>query len=106
MSHLDGAAMRSLQIHGQTITTAELERLGFGLGRRNRLVATGQLVRVVDGVYVFGGAVLDEPALGIAVCTGRPDVVIAGPTAGRHWALRRVPEDGLIHVLAPPASHR
>ena len=32
----------------------------------------------------------------------RPDVAIAGPTAGRLWGLRRLPADRRIHVIAPP----
>ena len=35
----------------------------------------------------------------------RPQLVVAGPTAGRLWQIRRSPRDGLIHVLAPPHSH-
>ena len=61
--------------------------------------------RVVDGAYAFTGRAVDELARCAALCTSRPHLVVAGPTAGRLWELRRSPRDGLVHVIAPPRSH-
>ena len=56
--------------------------------------------------YGLGAVELDERAVAAALCAARPELVVAGPTAGRLWGLRRSPRDGLVHVIAPPASHR
>ena len=53
----------------------------------------------------WAGVEVDEMARCAALCTSRPDLVIAGPTAGRIWGLRRTPRDGLVHVIAAPGSH-
>ena len=60
--------------------------------------------RVVDGGYAFGAAADSELVRSAAICTGRPKLVIGGPTAARLLRLRRAPNDGLVHVIAPPAS--
>jgi len=75
------------------------------VAERRRLVRAGQLSRVVHGAYRFAAAPDDELARCAAICTSRPALVIAGPTAARLWAMRRAPGDGLVHVIAPPASN-
>lgn len=63
------------------------------------------LVGVLRGAYRTPSAPFAELARCAAVCVARPDVAIAGPTAGRLWGFRRLPPDRRIHVLAPPASN-
>lgn len=105
MSSLDPQTLSWLRTHHSTISSDALEQRGIGVDRRKQLVEAGVLRRVVDGGYTFTGAELSELARCAAICTSRPHLVVAGPTAGRIWGLRRVPRDGLVHVLAPPASH-
>lgn len=80
---------------------------GLGLSRHSLhvLVAKHQLVPVLKGVYRMPAVPFDEPARCAAVCAGHPDVAIAGPTAGRIWAFRKLPNDRRIHVIATPHSH-
>ena len=90
--------------HRTTISTAALDAAGVTTPQRNRLVTAGVLERVIDGGYRFAGAEADELTRCAALCTSRPQLVVAGPTAGRIWGIRRSPRDGLVHVIAPPAS--
>jgi hypothetical protein len=94
-----------LRGHHATVPAALLGECGITRDQRDHLVASGMLARVVDGAYILAGVDVGEAARCAAVCSSRPDLVIAGPTAGRLWKLRRIPADGLVHVVAPPASH-
>ena len=105
MPSIDQQSLAWLRTHHATISTGALQDSGVSLDQRKRLVEAGMLRRVVDGAYAFTGRDLDELARCAAVCTSRPQLVVAGPTAGRLWQIRRSPHDGLIHVLAPPHSH-
>ena len=78
---------------------------GVSETQRRRLVEHGVLERVVDGAYRFRGVPDDELSRCVALCSSRPRLVVAGPTAGRIWGIRRSPRDQLVHVLAPPASN-
>ena len=102
---LDRRSLVWLREHHATITTTELEAGGINRDARRRLVASGVLKRVVDGGYRFTGVDDDEWSRCAALCTSRPHLVVAGPTAGRMWELRRSPRDGLVHVVAPPRSN-
>jgi very-short-patch-repair endonuclease len=90
--------------HHATISSHALTAAGISTQQRDRLVAAGVLERVLDGAYRFAGATATEMSRCAALCTSRPHLVIAGPTAGRVWQIRRSPRDGLIHVIAPPGS--
>jgi len=105
MSRLDRPALRWLQGHHQAIASAEFAPLGVSLPQRERMVTNGQIKRVLKGAYVAGSAVPDEVMLQTALCLAHPELVISGPSAGRHWGLRFMPDDGLVHAIAPPASH-
>ncbi len=69
-----------------------------------RLEADGSLVSVLRGAYRTPSVELDELGRCVAVCVARSAVIVAGPTAGRIWALRRVPRDRRIFVIGPPQS--
>ena len=105
MATLDRRAVAWLQQHHGTISAVEMDAAGITLDMRKHLVSSGVLTRVVDGGYRFGGSVDDELTRCAALCTSRPHLVVAGPTAARLWQLRRAPRDLLVHVIAPPRSH-
>jgi len=105
MAALDDSALMWLRQHHATISTTALAASKVTLDQRAVLVQAGLLVRVVDGAYALGGVEPTELSRCTALSTSRPELVVAGPTAGRLWGLRRVPRDGLVHVIAPPGSH-
>lgn len=105
MPSLDRQALSWLRAHHATISTDALDDAGVSLDQLKYLVEVGTLQRIIDGAYAFAGVESDELARCAALCTSRPHLVVAGPTAARIWALRRAPRDGLIHVIAPPRSH-
>lgn len=78
-----------------------------GLTRRQlrQLVAAGAVEPVLRGAYRTPSTPFDELARCAAVSAARPDVAVAGPTAGRLWGFRRLPRDHRVHVIAPPASN-
>jgi very-short-patch-repair endonuclease len=105
MSSLDRHALSWLHDHHATISSEALRASGVTLDRRKNLVRSGLLERVGDGAYALGAVDVNELERCAALCTSRHHLVVAGPTAGRLWGLRRSPQDGLIHVIAPPHSH-
>lgn len=104
MPSLDGRQAEWMRMHRGTVPTHFLESIGISAWQRRHLVRTGVLVRVFDGAYRFAGIEPDEAARCVALCTSRPHLVIAGPTAARRWKIRRAPRDDLLHVIAPPRS--
>src|SRR6056297_1803785 len=90
--------------HGVASKT-DLQRSGLSDRTLRGLIEAGNLIGVVKGVYRIPAVRFDEAARCAAVCAAHPDAVVSGPTAGRLWGLRRLPRDGRVHVLAPPASH-
>ena len=81
--------------------------LDGGLSHRQlrHLQHSGAVELVLRGAYRTPSTPLDELSRCAAVCLARPDVAIAGPTAGRLWGLRRLPPDRRIHVIARRASN-
>jgi hypothetical protein len=104
MSTLDPSSLAWMREHHATISTERLRAGEVTVDQQRALVGAGILQRVVDGAYSFGGVDPDETAKCAALCASRPQLVVAGPTAGRLWELRRSPRDGVVHVIAPPAS--
>jgi very-short-patch-repair endonuclease len=104
MPSLDSRITSWMRDHHATISTEALVAAGISTPQRDRLVAAGVIERVIDGAYRFVGARNGELARCAALCTSRPHLVVGGPTAGRIWCIRRSPRDGLVHVIAPPAS--
>ena len=104
MPSLDGRVADWMRAHQTTVSTSFLDAAGITTDQRRLLVRSRVLTRVINGAYQFSGVEPDELSRCAAVCAGRPSLVIAGPTAGRIWKVRRSPRDDLIHVIAPPAS--
>jgi hypothetical protein len=103
--HLNEQAHRLFAAQHGVASVEQLETAGLTRRQLKRLEAHGAIVRVHNGAYRSPSVALDELARCTAICLARPSVVIAGPTAGRLWGLRRLPHDRRIHVLAPPASN-
>jgi hypothetical protein len=89
--------------HG-TASVEQLLATGLSLREIRHLQRAGDLELVLRGAYRTPSAPITEESRSAAVCLARPDVAIAGPTAGRLWGLRRLPFDRRIHVIAPRAS--
>ncbi len=104
MPSLDGAVATWMRTHQSTASNQQLEAIGLSERKRRRLVEAGVIERVVDGAYQFSGVEPDEMLRCAALCASRPNLVIAGPTAGRYWRIPRSPRDDLVHVIAPPHS--
>lgn len=104
MSGFDRHVADWMHSHQATVSSPFLDAAGMGETQRRRLVRLGVLERVVNGGYRFAGAEAGELTRCAALCTSRPNLVVAGPTAGRLWGIRRSPSDGLVHVISPPRS--
>ena len=87
------------------VTDDLMQSLGISISQRKLLVRDGFLERLLDGSYRFAGTPLDEIARCVAACARPSGLVICGPTAGRLSGLRRMGNDGMVYVIAPPASH-
>ncbi|HSP29504.1 MAG TPA: type IV toxin-antitoxin system AbiEi family antitoxin domain-containing protein [Ilumatobacteraceae bacterium] len=105
MARLNPAAHAVLARQHGVASTQQL--LDSGLSRRqlHRLQQHGGLELVLRGAYRTPSAPVTELSQCAAVCSARPDLAIAGPTAGRLWGFRRLPPDRRIHVIAPRASN-
>lgn len=105
MSRLNHQAIDWMRAHNQAISNATIGEQGLSLSQKKRAVANRQIVRVVQGAYAAASATVDEVIRSTALCMAHPELVIAGPSAGRHWQLRFVGHDELVHTIGPPASH-
>ena len=105
MPHLTPQAHALLARQHGTISVEQLLGIGISLRDLRQLQHAGDLELVLRGAYRTPSAPITEASRSAAVCLARPDVAIAGPTAGRLWGLRRLPPDRRIHVIAPPASN-
>jgi very-short-patch-repair endonuclease len=90
--------------HG-VASTRQLHDAGISPLQLKRLQQHGALELVLRGAYRTPSVRVTELSQCAAVCAARPDVAIAGPTAGRLWGFRRLPSDHRIHVIASRASN-
>ncbi len=105
MSALNKPILEWTATHHAVATDADLARLGLSRSQRRQLVEDKLMERVLDGAYRFPGLPVDELSRCVAACSRPGGLIVAGPTAGRLWGFRRMPHDGLTHVIAPPASN-
>ncbi len=105
MSAINEEALVWAADHHSTLTTERIRACGITSSQQRRLVSQGVLVRLADGTYRCVGMAPSLPALCVAASAHPKGLVVAGPTAGILWGLRRMPRDGLVHVIAPPMSH-
>jgi very-short-patch-repair endonuclease len=102
MPHLPVEVIRHFAQHHGVASHERLVELGLTRDRIIGLQHAGTLVGVLKGVYWIPVVPLTEVVRCVAVCAAHDDAVIAGPTAGRLWALRRLPRDRRIHVIVRP----
>ncbi len=105
MTHLNAQTHALFARQHGAASTRQLVETGITPHQIKRLQRVGALELVLRGVYRTPSVQFTETSRCAAVCLARPDVAIAGPTAGRLWGFRRLPADQRIHVLAPPASN-
>jgi very-short-patch-repair endonuclease len=105
VAHLNAQAHALLARQHGVASTRQLLDTGISPLQLKRLQQHGALELVVRGAYRTPSAPVTESSQCAAVCAARPDVAIAGPTAGRLWGFRRLPPDHRIHVIAPRASN-
>jgi len=103
--HLSAAAHSLLARQHGVAGAHQLEAIGYTRRQIRRLSEAGALEPTLRGAYRTPSVPFDERARCVAVCAARPDLTVAGPTAGRLWGLRRLPKDARIHVIGPPACN-
>ena len=82
------------------INTQQLFELGVSPKTKERLVARGEIIRVLPGVYRSGAWPMGRDQLKVAACLRNPLATLAFTTAGQEWGLRRM-TDPRVHVLVP-----
>ena len=105
MTHLTSSAHRFFARQHGIASVSQLRSSGLSPRAIERLEQVGAIELVLRGAYRTASVELDDLGRCSAVCLARPNTVVAGPTAGRLWDLRRLPHDRRIHVIAPPASN-
>lgn len=103
--HLNPAAHEYFASQHGVASTRQLNEVGYTDRQIRRLVDAGAIAVALRGAYRTPSTPWNELARCAAVCLARPDVAVAGPTAGRLWNLRRLPPDQRVHVIGPPASN-
>ncbi len=104
MHHLSPDALDLFEAHHGVAARSALIELGVSPHLIKRLRRAGILRDVLTGVYHLRGQSLTFAGRCAAVCAAHPEIVIAGPTAGRLWQFRGLRSRLKVHVIAPPAS--
>ena len=94
------AANRYLSTHLGVISTTRLLDLGCPNRTLANLVADGELITMLPGVFRSAHWPCGRDQLLAAVCARNAAATIAFTTAGQEWALRRT-RDPMIHALVP-----
>ncbi len=102
MAFLPAEVIDHFATHHGVATHARLVELGLTRDQVLGLRHAGTLVQVLKGVYRIAVLPLEQHARSVAVCAAHQDAVVCGPTAGRLWGFRRLPEDLRTHVIVDP----
>lgn len=105
MATLTSGALDHFERHHGIASIDQLMDCGMSREAIKKLVRDGLIEQVMQGAYRLRGQPLTDLGRLVAVCTAHPGHVIAGPSAGRLFALRRMPPDLRVHTISPPASH-
>ncbi len=90
--------------HGN-VSLQQLLDSGLTRNRLKHLLRCGWLLDAGRNVYRSPSVTVTEQSRCAALCLGRPEIVVTGPTAGRIWGFRKVGKDRRIHLLMPPHAH-
>lgn len=106
MSALTPAVSAWLSGHHAVAQRKDLLRLGLTAGQIDSLLRSRVLIPYAHRVYRLAGAPeTAEQAMALA-CSVAPDVVVSFGSAARLWGMRRVGNDGLLHVTIAGRAHR
>ena len=105
MPSLDGEVAAWMRRHRSTVSNEHLEAIGISEAQRRR-PRQRRCDRACRRPAPTGSPASrpDDLMRCAALCTSRPELVVAGPTAGRYWKFPRVPRDELIHVTRAAAQ--
>jgi hypothetical protein len=99
------AALRWLAGHHGVITTAQLIACGVPRRRIERLVRSGVLTRITNGVFVVAGSPSTLHQRALVLCATFRGGFVTGPTAGMLEGLRRMPTTSRLHFSLPHGVH-
>lgn len=101
---MDWAALAELSRYG-VVTRTQLLAAGVAAATITRSSGPGgRCRRLLPGVLLLGGGVPTRQQLVIAgLVYAGPDAVLTGLEAARRHGVRRLPDDGRVHVLTPQA---
>ncbi len=105
MPHLTARAHEFFAAQHGVASVQQLRESGLSRRQIERLEEVGALDLVLRGAYRNPSTTFDDLARCSGVCLARPNAIVAGPSAGRLWGLRRLPRDRRVHVITPPASN-
>lgn len=103
---VDWAAIAELSSHG-IITRAQLLAAGVAAATISRSTRPGgRCRRLLPGVLLLSGGVPTRQQLVVAgLVYAGPAAVLTGLEAARRHGVRRLPDDGRVHVLTPQPCH-
>jgi Transcriptional regulator, AbiEi antitoxin len=99
---LNTAAFTWFHGHHGVISAEQLKACGISSRARDRLVATGVLVRMHRGVYSIASQSVDTLVRCAGLSAFLPDGFTTGPTGGRFYGLRRMP----MTMTKPPKGSK
>ena len=105
MSDLTKAAHEVLARQHGAASIEDLAEVGMSARQVKDVIERGGLERVLAGAYRSPSVEADERQRMAAVCRAHPELVIAGPSAGRLYGLRRMPPGVRVDVIGPPHCH-
>ncbi|MEO5723344.1 MAG: hypothetical protein ABIQ39_11480 [Ilumatobacteraceae bacterium] len=75
--------------------------MGCRGAQTTRLLAAGELVPLLPGIYRSAQWPQSANQAMSALCQRNPDAIIAFTSAARIWEFRKIPPENVIHVLVP-----
>lgn len=90
-----------LREHHGTIDVDALHQIGCRRTQIDRMLRSGELVRILPGAFRSTQWPTIPDQLLVAICRRHPEAIIAFTTAAQHWGYRRLPADAHVHVLVP-----
>lgn len=85
-------------------TMTRLETFGYSQSAVYRMVANGELVTILPGVFRTSQWPSSRDQTMAAICLRSPTALICSLTAAELWTLRRTAKDEKIHVLVPQSA--